>query len=80
MLMCEVLLPIVPCCRLTHRIAFFQVDSTPVKPALSDSMRDRLLREAQVGLDSEKPQTNVLLYIIAAVSVLVILGGKDVFY
>ena len=43
-------------------------------------MRERLLREAQVGLDADKPQTNVLLYIMAAVAVLVVLGGKDVLY
>ena len=38
------------------------------------------MREAQTGLDSDKPQTNVLLYIMGAVAVLVLLGGKDFFY
>eukprot|EP00588_Corethron_pennatum_P009534 CAMPEP_0194268938 /NCGR_PEP_ID=MMETSP0169-20130528/3197_1 /TAXON_ID=218684 /ORGANISM="Corethron pennatum, Strain L29A3" /LENGTH=120 /DNA_ID=CAMNT_0039010403 /DNA_START=221 /DNA_END=584 /DNA_ORIENTATION=+ len=38
------------------------------KPALSNSMRDRLLQEASSGLDSEKPQTNVILYISVIVA------------
>ena len=43
-------------------------------------MKERLVREASTGLDADKPQNNVILYIIAAVSVLVLLGGKDIFY
>jgi hypothetical protein len=43
-------------------------------------MRERLLREATSGLDADRKQTNVLLYIILGTAVLVILGGKGVFY
>merc|ERR1719253_689142 len=43
---------------------------------LSDSMRTRLMREASAGLDSEKKQSNVILYISVAVAVLVLLGGQ----
>jgi hypothetical protein len=43
-------------------------------------MRDRLMREASTGLDSDKKQTNVILYIILGVAVLVILGGAGIFY
>lgn len=57
-----------------------QYDSAPKKVGLSDSMRQKLMAEASTGLDSEKKQTNVLLYIIAAVAVLVLLGGQGIFY
>ena len=57
-----------------------QVDSAPVKEGISDSMRARLMAEASTGLDSDKKQTNVLLYIIGAVAVLVVLGGAGIFY
>jgi hypothetical protein len=43
-------------------------------------MRSRLLAEASTGLDPDAKQNNVLLYIIAGVAVLVILGGQGVFY
>ena len=43
-------------------------------------MKQRLMREATTGLDSEKKQTNVILYIIAGVALLVILGGQGIFY
>jgi hypothetical protein len=60
---------------------FYDDEVEPVKKeSLSDSMRARLLAEASTGLDSDSKQTNVLLYVIAAVAVLVILGGKDVLY
>jgi len=59
---------------------FWQYDSAPVKAGLSDSMKARLMAEAATGLDSEKKQTNVILYIMAAVGVLVILGGQGIFY
>ena len=52
----------------------------PQKQGISDSMRDRLMREASTGLDADKKQTNVLLYIMAAVAILVILGGQGIFY
>jgi hypothetical protein len=57
------------------------VDPIPKsKVGISDSMKERLLREASSGLDSEQKQTNVLLYIIGAVAVLVLLGGKDILF
>jgi len=43
-------------------------------------MKQRLMREAATGLDSETKQTNVILYIIGAVALLVILGGQGIFY
>ena len=43
-------------------------------------MKARLLREASTGLDSDQKQTNVILYIVAAVALLVILGGQGIFY
>lgn len=57
-----------------------EVDLTPVKPAISNAMRDRLLAEASAGLDSESKQANVLLYIMGAVAVLVLLAGQGIFY
>lgn len=60
---------------------FYDDEADPVKKeTLSDSMRARLLAEASTGLDSDSKQTNVLLYIMAAVGVLVLLGGKDILY
>ena len=47
---------------------------------LSDSMRTRLMREASAGLDSEKKQSNVILYISVAVAVLVLLGGQGILF
>ena len=47
---------------------------------LSDSMRTRLMREASSGLDSEKKQSNVILYISVAVAVLVLLGGQGILF
>jgi hypothetical protein len=43
-------------------------------------MKARLIREASTGLDSDSKQTNVLLYIMLGVAVLVVLGGAGVFY
>jgi hypothetical protein len=43
-------------------------------------MKERLKREASSGLDSEVKQTNVILYIIAAVGVLVLIGGQGTLY
>ena len=57
-----------------------QYDSAPKKAQLSDSMRNRLLAEASTGLDPDAKQTNVLLYIMAGVAVLVILGGQGIFF
>ncbi|KAL7448443.1 hypothetical protein ACHAWC_001693 [Mediolabrus comicus] len=39
----------------------------PIRDPLSDQMRQRLMREASTGLDSNSKQTNVILYISAAV-------------
>ena len=50
------------------------------KEGISDSMKQRLLREASTGLDSDQKQTNVILYIVAAVALLVIIGGQGIFY
>lgn len=50
------------------------------KEGLSDSMRAKLLSEASTGLDSEQKQTNVLLYVILGVGVLVLLGGQGIFF
>ncbi len=52
----------------------------PVRDPLSDSMRDRLRREASTGLDSNQSQTNVILYISAAVVLLVLAGGQGILY
>ena len=57
-----------------------QYNSEPVKTGISDSMRQRLMAEASTGLDADKKQPNVLLYIMAAVSLLVIIGGAGIFY
>jgi hypothetical protein len=43
-------------------------------------MKEKLRREAATGLDSDKKQTNVLLYIMLGISALVILGGQGIFY
>ncbi|KAG7363614.1 hypothetical protein IV203_026975 [Nitzschia inconspicua] len=57
-----------------------ELDSAPKKDGISDSMRARLMKEASTGLDSEQKQTNVLLYIILGVAVLVVLGGSGILY
>lgn len=57
-----------------------ELDSAPVKQGISDSMRERLIREASTGLDSEQKQTNVILYISIGVAILVILGGQGILY
>ena len=43
-------------------------------------MRDKLLKEASTGLDSDEKQSNVLLYIIGAVVILVVLGGQGILF
>jgi hypothetical protein len=43
-------------------------------------MKERLIREASTGLDADQKQPNLILYIMAVVAVLVILGGKDILY
>lgn len=64
-------------------MTFFSLSQRQVEPAvtqLSDNMRARLMAEASTGLDSDKKQTNVLLYIMAGVAALVLLGGGGIFY
>jgi hypothetical protein len=56
------------------------MDTAPVKDGISDSMKARLRAEASSGLDSEAKQSNVILYIIGAVAVLVVLGGAGTLY
>ena len=60
-------------------LSFVQVEPAP-KVGISDAMRERLMREASAGLDSEEKQTNVLLYISIGVALLVILGGQGILY
>jgi hypothetical protein len=50
------------------------------KIGISQSMKERLLREASTGLDPDQKSANVLLYIIGAVALLVILGGQGILY
>ena len=57
-----------------------QMDSAPVKQGISDSMKQRLMREASTGLDSNQKQTNVIFYISIGVAVLVLLGGQGILY
>ena len=52
----------------------------PIRDPLSDSMRERLRREASTGLDSNKSQTNVILYISVAVALLVLVGGQGILF
>ena len=43
-------------------------------------MKQRLIREASSGLDSDQKQTNTILYVILGVVALVILGGQGILY
>mmetsp|Transcript_3835 Transcript_3835/g.6324 ORF Transcript_3835/g.6324 Transcript_3835/m.6324 type:complete len:171 (+) Transcript_3835:78-590(+) len=52
----------------------------PIRDPLSDSMRERLRREASTGLDSNSSQTNVILYISVAVVLLVLAGGQGILF
>ena len=66
---------------ISHALPFFfQVDSAPMKTGISDSMRERLMAEASTGLDSNKSQTNVILYISVFVAFLVAVGGSGILY
>jgi hypothetical protein len=56
------------------------VEPADNKIGLSETMKERLLREAQQGLDPDQKNTNVILYIIGAVAILVLLGGQGIFY
>jgi hypothetical protein len=57
-----------------------QVEPQVSKVGISETMKERLKREATVGLDSDKKQANVLLYIMAGVAVLVLLGGQGILF
>ena len=59
---------------------FYDDEVAPYVDPLSDNMRARLMREASTGLDSEKKQTNVILYISVVVAILVALGGQGILY
>lgn len=52
----------------------------PERDPLSLDMKERLIREASTGLDSEKPQTNVIAIIGVVVAILVAVGGKDILF
>ncbi|KAL7486812.1 hypothetical protein ACHAW6_012413 [Cyclotella cf. meneghiniana] len=55
-------------------------ESEVPKENLSSAMKERLMREASTGLDSNKSQTNVILYISAAIALLVLLGGQGILF
>eukprot|EP00584_Thalassiosira_punctigera_P011962 CAMPEP_0172553124 /NCGR_PEP_ID=MMETSP1067-20121228/48629_1 /TAXON_ID=265564 ORGANISM="Thalassiosira punctigera, Strain Tpunct2005C2" /NCGR_SAMPLE_ID=MMETSP1067 /ASSEMBLY_ACC=CAM_ASM_000444 /LENGTH=167 /DNA_ID=CAMNT_0013341241 /DNA_START=129 /DNA_END=632 /DNA_ORIENTATION=+ len=52
----------------------------PPRENVSSAMKERLIREASTGLDSNKSQPNVILYISVAVALLVLVGGQGVLY
>lgn len=60
--------------------ALYDDEVAPYKDPISNSMRERLIREASTGLDADKPQTNVILYISIGVAILVLLGGNGIFF
>ena len=47
---------------------------------VSNAMKERLMREAGAGLDSNQSQTNVILFISIAVVALVALGGQGILF
>jgi len=57
-----------------------EIDTAPIKAGISDSMKARLMAEASTGLDSEKKQTNVILYISVVIAILVALAGSGILY
>lgn len=50
------------------------------KENVSNAMKERLMREAGAGLDSNQSQNNVILYISIAVVALVALGGQGILF
>ena len=52
----------------------------PPRDNVSDAMKQRLMREASTGLDSNTSQTNTILYISVGVAILVLLGGQGILY
>ena len=60
--------------------ALYDDEVAPTKDPISSEMRNRLLREASTGLDSDKKQANVILYISIGVILLVLIGGQGIFF
>ncbi|EJK75961.1 hypothetical protein THAOC_02296 [Thalassiosira oceanica] len=52
----------------------------PPRENVSNAMKERLMREASTGLDSNASQTNTILYISVGVAILVLLGGQGILY
>ncbi|KAL7534446.1 hypothetical protein ACHAXR_005883 [Thalassiosira sp. AJA248-18] len=52
----------------------------PPRENVSSAMKERLIREASTGLDSNQGQTNVILYISVAIALLVLAGGQGILY
>ena len=59
---------------------FYDDEVEEYKDPLSDGMRQKLMREASSGLDSEKKSPNVILYISVAVVILIALAGQDILF
>ncbi|GMH66481.1 hypothetical protein TL16_g04441 [Triparma laevis f. inornata] len=58
-----------------------EVEEADAGSGLSDTMRDRLLREAQgLGADPNSKQENYIVWVAVVVGVLVVAGGKGIFY
>jgi len=60
--------------------ALYDDEIAPEKDPISIEMRNRLLREASSGLDSDKKQVNVILYISVFVAILVLIGGQGILF
>jgi len=52
----------------------------PIRDTMSETMKERLRREASAGLDSNASQTNVILYISVAIALLVAAGGQGILF
>lgn len=52
----------------------------PPRENVSSAMKERLMREASTGLDSNQGNTNVILYISVAVVILVALAGGGILF
>ena len=66
--------------RMDKPKVLYDDEVAPTKDPISSEMRNRLLREASTGLDSEKKQVNVILYISIGVALLVLIGGQGIFF
>lgn len=71
---------VVPYHTIPYPISHDNKQTPEYKPAISDTMRERLLKEASTGLDANQKQTNVILYISIAIAILVALGGSGILY